>query len=217
SLYGKGPACEVSDETVDLQECLYEHSKPGFELFRLGATEADALEEVTFPSTANDLPRRHDLTAVIGDDRNDENLIIAQLTVLFLKFHNRMLDMIDRDPMLQRTIPGSTIFAKTRRFVQWHYQYLVVNRLVNQVILDRVFNEVFGSQSQGYVPKLYDAPGPAPASPVEFTMAAFRFGHSMVRNGYRLNGSDVRDRPLLGLLRHEPRRIRGSEVIDWGL
>jgi hypothetical protein len=48
----------------------------------------------------NDLPRRirrpddpeRDREALIGDPRNDENLVVAQLHVAFLRAHNRLVD-----------------------------------------------------------------------------------------------------------------------------
>ena len=215
SVYGGGPSSELDDRTVAPKDYLYDHSKPGWELLRLGSTQAETVNGIGFPTTASDLPRRQDLTAIIADDRNDENLIIAQLTVLFLKFHNRMVAMIGRDEALQRKIAGRTIFEKARRFVRWHYQYLVVTSFLRTVLLEHIYNDVFLPTSPPYVPKLYNPKSVPLALPVEFTMAAFRFGHSMVRNGYMLNEHDLTDRPLLSLLRHQPRQIRGSEKIDW--
>jgi Animal haem peroxidase len=214
SVYGKGPLYELNDQ-IDSRDYLYEHSKPGYELLRLGGNHAETVNGFGFPATASDLPRRPDLTAIIADDRNDENLIIAQMTVLFLKFHNRMVEMIDRDQDLQRKIAGNNIFEKAQRFVRWHYQYLAVTSFLRTVLLEEIYNDVFLPKDPPYVPKIYNPTTVPLALPIEFTMAAFRFGHSMVRNGYTLNEHDSTDRPLLSLLRHEPRQIRGSEIIDW--
>ena len=57
----------------------------------------------------DDLPRRDDGTAVIGDARNDENLILARLHVLFLKFHNRCLDTGLAAPL-----------AEAQQLTRWH-------------------------------------------------------------------------------------------------
>jgi hypothetical protein len=41
---------------------------------------------------ANDLPRNPEGRALIGDHRNDENLLVAQTQLAFLKFHNKVVD-----------------------------------------------------------------------------------------------------------------------------
>ena len=41
-----------------------------------------------------DLPRGENAVAQIGDDRNDENLVVAQLHVAFLRFHNAAVDWV---------------------------------------------------------------------------------------------------------------------------
>ena len=42
----------------------------------------------------NDLPRSPEGFALIGDHRNDENLLVAQTHLAFLKFHNAVCDML---------------------------------------------------------------------------------------------------------------------------
>ena len=42
----------------------------------------------------NDLPRSPEGFALIGDHRNDENLVVAQTHLAFLKFHNKVCDQI---------------------------------------------------------------------------------------------------------------------------
>src|SRR6266699_3892401 len=51
--------------------------------------------------------------ALIGDPRNDENVIVSQLQSTMLRFHNRMVDTL-----------GSS-FEDAQRMVRWHYQWVV--------------------------------------------------------------------------------------------
>ena len=44
-----------------------------------------------------DLPRNRQGRALIGDARNDENAIVAQLHLLFIRFHNKIVGLVRRD------------------------------------------------------------------------------------------------------------------------
>ena len=46
----------------------------------------------------NDLPRSPEGFALIGDHRNDENLLVAQTHLAMLKFHNAVCDMLAKGP-----------------------------------------------------------------------------------------------------------------------
>src|SRR5688500_14640761 len=76
-----------------------------------------------------DLPRRSDGVAIIGDPRNDENLMIAGLHAAFLLFHNRVVDRL----RAQGT-PANQVFAEARRLVTWHYQWIIVHEFLPQII-----------------------------------------------------------------------------------
>lgn len=214
SLYGKGPAGELADPSVAPEDYLYDHSTHGCERFRLGRIDPPVPgSSAKAPLSRSDLPRRHDLTAVVADDRNDENLIVAQLTVVFLKFHNRLLDLLELDKPLIQHVGGKTPFEKARRLVTWHYQYLVVNEFIDKIVPNDVSAKVFGGS---YTPRLFrPGPGHPVDLPVEFAMVAFRFGHSMVRDTYLLHAGSQKE--LSELLRREPRRLKTDEVVDWDL
>ena len=124
---------------------------------------------------ASDLPRFKG-RALIGDPRNDENSIVSQFQALMLRFHNRMVD--DND---------SLSFEDVQQRVRFHYQYVVLNdflpRIVHASVLDelRTASQYDRSKLAHYHWKTY------PFMPVEFSVAAYRLGHSMIRPGYRLN------------------------------
>jgi hypothetical protein len=168
SLYGIGP-----DESPE----LYEREDPA-KLRLTGLTD---------PDTPDDLPRRSDRTAVIGDPRNDENLIISQLHVAFAKFHNALVDHV-------RAQGGSgidAVFRQAQRLCRWHYQWVVIHDflpcVVGQSRIDAILKE---RADEPAIVKLnfYHPEDPRkPMMPIEFAVAAYRFGHSMLRPSYAIN------------------------------
>lgn len=158
---------------------------------------------------ANDLPRFGG-RAIIGDPRNDENSIVSQLQGLFLRFHNRMVD----------DNPGLS-FEQIQERVRFHYQYLVLNdflpRVVNKQVLDslKTTNHYDKSKLKFYHWKNF------PYMPIEFSVAAYRLGHSMVRPGYRLNNAANMLLPIfptaespIGLTGFQ--EMAAGRAIDWG-
>lgn len=119
--------------------------------------------------------------AIIGDGRNDENLLIAQLHVAFLRFHNRLADAWPNAP-----------FEDIRRMARFHYQWLVVNDFLIRVCDPQILAEVIGRGAPLYSEFFYDNPPDRPGRmplPLEFSAAAFRFRLSMMRGSYNHNGN----------------------------
>jgi hypothetical protein len=137
----------------------------------------------------NDLPRVNNPLqprAVIADGRNDENLIIAQLHLAFLKFHNLVL--ASSPTPAQGEIP----FDAARRLVRWHYQWIVLNDFLPRVIDPAVLDDIRKNGRKFY--KFKRAPfNGTPFMPVEFSVAAYRLGHSMIRDIYDFNRVFSRD------------------------
>src|SRR5438477_10427037 len=68
-------------------------SAAGHERFRIGMTRPLAMSATAFPSTAYDLYRSNG-DSFLADDRDGHHLILAQMHVLFLKFHNLILSYL---------------------------------------------------------------------------------------------------------------------------
>jgi hypothetical protein len=123
----------------------------------------------------NDLPRVPAISATnpqkaqIGDKRNDENTIIAQLHLAFLKFHNAVVD-------------DGFAFDDARRLVTHHYQWLVLQDFLPRVCDGKIVREVLQKGNRLYRPRNTEK-----FMPFEFSVAAYRFGHSMVRENYDFN------------------------------
>ena len=154
--------------------------------FRLGKTTA-ATTKRPGPAPAiglDDLPRTADGTAIISDDRDDENLLVAQVHVVFAKLHNRFMTLLEENPHLSPG--GADLFDRARRLVTWHYQWLVLHDFLPQIVQHNALREIRESGFRFYKRALRPQDAPM-ALPVEFTVAAFRFGHSMVQDAYILN------------------------------
>ncbi len=125
---------------------------------------------------AVDLPRSPNGRALIGDPRNDENAIVSQLQGLFLRFHNRFRA---RNPDLS--------FADIQQQVRFHYQFIVLNDFLPRIVDEDVLNELRTNGKFDRSKIRFYRPKNSPFLPVEFSVAAYRLGHSMIRPGYRLN------------------------------
>lgn len=119
----------------------------------------------------DDLPRTPKGTAIIGDPRNDENRIISQIQLSFLRFHNKVVDS------------GKT-FTKARRIVTWHYQWIVVNDFLRTICGDWVVDDILSNGRKVYRPECLGAG--EPFVPIEFAAAAYRFGHTMIPQKLRV-------------------------------
>lgn len=112
-------------------------------------------------------------TAIIGDPRNDENLIVSQFHHAMLRFHNAVVDLL-----LAASFSGD-IFAEAKRIVIHHYQWAVVHDFLIRICGTPVVNDALANVKATV--------GSAFKMPVEFAVAAYRFGHSMVRDNYWVN------------------------------
>jgi Animal haem peroxidase len=212
SLYGSGP--------MD-QPFLYDwgDSAP-FPGVKLLVGENPPEDEVTKAALAKvDLPRNQQGRALVGDARNDENLIISQLHLLFIHFHNKVVDQLATGAEhFERT----ELLEEAQRIVRWHYQWIVTHdflpRIVGKKMADSVLQPSDGDAAPTVKRKFFKW-ADEPFMPVEFSAAAFRFGHSMVRDTYRVN--DTAGVPIflqgnesgrhLGGLRRLPDSLR----IEW--
>jgi Animal haem peroxidase len=118
-------------------------------------------------------------TALIPDPRNDENLIVAQTHLAMIHFHNRVLDS------LPASVPDTQKFVQAREQVTLHYQWMIRHDFLPRICVERVLDNVFEGGRKLVEPGA--PPHSIPTMPVEFSVAAFRLGHSMVRQAYNWN------------------------------
>ena len=181
SVYGGGPTASPE---------LYDAKRPGY----LKVNVHDGL---------TDLPRDEVGAAFLGDPRNDENLIVAQLHTVFLRLHNTFRDQ------------GKS-FTQAQQLCRWHYQWLIVHdflpRIVGQAAVDRVLvrkSGVLTAATSFYKPKNPNKP----YMPIEYSGAVYRYGHSMIRAEYEVQ--DGHTVPIFGRDGYED--LRGSRPIPENL
>lgn len=135
-----------------------------------------------------DMPRLGDI-AVIGDPRNDENGIVSQLHVAFMRLHNACVDLVRANGARE-----DEVFGTAQRLAQWHYQWVVAHdflrRIIGPELHGRLLTRVEDEDGSREVIRLqHYRHKKNPYLPVEFSVAAYRFGHTQVRDRYSINGS----------------------------
>ncbi|MBD2060347.1 hypothetical protein H6F88_30870 [Oculatella sp. FACHB-28] len=184
SVYGDGPTLNPTNPT-EAKDFYQEDDPVKFKIGQnaLKNSAGDDVPGERIPPTDDlmrDLPRK-DRNAIIGDSRNDENLIVAQLHTAFLRFHNAVVDWIrTNEPKSFKDEQG--LFERAQNLVRWHHQWLVVNDFLKTLTVDGTVDNIL----KGGL-KFYDLQYRDIFMPLEFSVAAYRFGHSMVRAGYDYN------------------------------
>lgn len=138
-----------------------------------------------------DLPRNSQGTPLMGDPRNDENLVLSQLQVAFLRFHNAMVQHVKDEFGL--THPAE-VFGEAQRLVRWHYQWIILHEFLPKTVGQAMVDDILQNGRKFYKWRN------APYIPVEFSVAAYRFGHSQVRPSYRVNFGADDDHQFFALL-----------------
>ena len=129
-----------------------------------------------------DLPRDPNNNAILGDSRNDEHIILAQFHLAMLRFHNAVTDRLRKDPSLADQ-SAERIFKLAQRQVRWHYQWIILHEFLPLTIGQERVDDILKKGLRFYeADKKKDPP-----IPIEFSVAAYRFGHSQIRPSYRLN------------------------------
>jgi Animal haem peroxidase len=202
SVYGRGPAAEPQ---------FYDPADPAKLLLRVNANGVE------------DVPRDGD-RAVVPELRNDENLIVVQLHQAVAKFHNRVVDHVRA-----QGLRPEWVFEAARRLTRWHYQWAVVHDFLPRFVGDElvgpngaVYKELAGKPPaitlRYYRPTNKDG---RPFMPIEFAVAAYRFGHSIIRPFYVINQTTL-DRggvPVFGpdgeFNLNGGRPVPSDLVMDW--
>lgn len=180
-VYGDGP--EASPH-------LYHPDHKGFLLF---GNAGNAL----------DLARTKQGVALIGDPRNDENQIVSQLQGAFICLHNIVMTALESGEtgMVHKALggisqvamatfgKGEEPFQVARRICRLHYQWLVAHDLLEAFVATDVLKEARQHLSQGRLPAPFDEK--SPVMPIEFSGAAYRFGHATVQSKYQLNHENL--------------------------
>jgi hypothetical protein len=199
SVYGRGPVNEPQ---------FYDPS------------DRDKLWVTPNVNAVEDMPRDGSGRAIIPEPRNDENLIVIQLHKAVARFHNRIVDYTRA-----QGVRREWVFETARRLTRWHYQWAVIHDFMPRFVSDElvgangsVYREVAGKPP--VINLSYYRPtnrNGRPFMPVEFAVAAYRFGHSIIRPFYVLNDRGVVPvfGPEGGFNLNGGRPIPSDLVIEW--
>jgi heme peroxidase len=172
SLYGAGPQ---DPESAKFYEADGLHLKMGKTVAAEGIPAKEGFDLPRGAGSSAAAKRK----AIIPDPRNDENLAVAQTHLALIRFHNRVVDS------LPASVPSAQRFAQARELVTKHYQWMIRTDYLPRICAGGVVNDVFTNGR-----KAFEVGVPAtavPTMPIEFSVAAFRLGHSMIRSAYNWN------------------------------
>lgn len=196
SVYGSGPAGD---------SFLYQNPTP----MHSGRDEDKLLIGRNDQDEPNDLPRNRQDVALTSDPRNDENLLVSQFHLAMCKFHNRVVDHLEAD-----SATDISVFEEAQQLVRWHYQWVVLNDFLPTICDEDIVQAVRTGGRRYFT--FENRKGPF--IPVEFAGAAYRYGHSQVRDRYRVNDGFEgrlfdRDNPVdsLGAFGEVP----ANKAVDW--
>ena len=214
------PASEVSTQLINGRRPLLDLSQVYGDGPPLGAAtgvvsagplfeEPGKLLKVAAAPPGFDVPRTDNGTAIIADMRNNENLNVCQLHCAFLLFHNKVAEG------LPAALTADERFIRAQQLVRWSYQYIVLNDYLTTVCDPAIVADI---QANGL--RYYSPDDDTLFMPLEFSVAAFRFGHSMIRPNYEINATttltlaQVLGVPAL-LGPGAPPQIDGPNIIEW--
>jgi heme peroxidase len=187
SLYGAGPGDPKSAKFYSDGV----HLKMG-KTDKIGPPPLQARDGFDLPRVGGSGSKKKKRAANIPDHRNDENLAVAQTHLAFIRFHNRVVDS------LPNALPDTQKFAQARDIVTRHYQWMLRHDYLPRIVAPAVVNDVFNNGRKAFEPNAN--PTKVPTMPIEFSVAAFRLGHSMVRQAYNWNAAFPGDQGTLDLL-----------------
>ncbi|WP_129273448.1 peroxidase family protein [Bradyrhizobium betae] len=197
TIYGGGPeVCPFAYEA---------RPKAARSRLRLGGGEVNSddpvamnpkgrdIARVACPWDPNSQPQR--LTDVmIADQRNDDHAILSQLTTLFHHLHNGLLAKLS-PPTAGTTVSDTAAtdkaFLCARGAATLIYRHIIRRDVMRRVLNRKIYNRYNVDQPHLLSASSAQHPFRGSSIPLEFTHAAFRFGHAMVRDSYQINPANA--------------------------
>ena len=98
------------------------------------------------------------------------------MQVAFIRTHNRIVDRLRADG-----VDEGDVFEEARRTATWHYQWVILTEFLPLLVGQSWWASC--STAAGRC----SGPEEDPYIPFEFADAAYRYGHSQIRDTYRVN------------------------------
>ena len=153
--------------------------------------------------------------AIIVDARSEENLSLAQLQIAFMKFHNAVVKNSEHQ--------SENSFENARKIVIRHYQHIILKDFLPTFVQNKILRAVEEKFMKDKKNTFYNPDSDDMYLPTEFTVAALRFGHSMIRNSYNWNRNRLKKNATLrklsdfsettGVLAEN--KLRSAWIINW--
>jgi hypothetical protein len=96
-----------------------------------------------------------------------------------IRFHNRVVDT------LPNSVPPGQRFEKAQEKVVKHYQWMLRTDYLPRICAPGIVTNVWNQKRKVF--EVGADPMSVPTMPIEFSVAAFRLGHSMIRAAYNWN------------------------------
>lgn len=183
-------------------ECLYGDGPAAAPYMYQRDDPAKLLLGVNEAGRPDDLPRNAEGMALVADPRQDVHLLISQFQVAMIRAHNQIVDRMRADGAAE-----ATLFDEARRALTWHYQWIVMHEFLPATIGAEYARRLL-AEGTAFVPSGIQA-----SIPLEFADAAFRYGHSQMRQTYHLRPGGPALRLFPDLLGFRP--VPADRVIDW--
>ncbi|WP_299148135.1 peroxidase family protein [uncultured Tateyamaria sp.] len=206
----------VRTPSLDL-DCVY-GAGPEASPHLYGAGEAEQFLVFGRDDNHRDLARTCAGKALIGDPRNDENILVAQVQSIFIQLHNILMSKrveggdaahdistcahegLPKHVWHDHVSPKLANFQEVRRFIRLHYQWIVWCELLPSFVTQDCLDWALENHAFGW---------DAPVMPVEFTGAGYRFGHATTQFEYALRDGEAA-RALFALPGFGPRPEDGN-------
>ena len=144
------------------------------------ATPID-VEDSGFDSAPGN-PRCLRTEALVADARNDDHALVAQVALLFHRMHNFILDHLNGFVPAKTAPDAYRNFICARFILTLLYRRIIVKDVLYRLLDPSVYRYYFLPDINA--DKLVS--DPSAGVPVEFSHGAFRCGHAMVRNSYKV-------------------------------
>jgi hypothetical protein len=141
---------------------------------------------------------------VLADERNAENLILRQMTAVFARWHNFAVEQF-RSAIADK----KALFARARLQTQHQYQWLVCRDYLPTLLDLDVYKQLFVRGRSTIRWKSFSIP-------IEFSAAAMRFGHAMVRPNYLFSFGQEMHLPQIFGRATDRGALEGRFQINWG-
>lgn len=167
NVFGGGPRIDPQLYASDHKHLLMSGT--------LGRPQADGFPTVRDHRDVFDLARNPtNGQAILVEPRDDENQIISQISAAFVAFYNNF-------------VSRGYGYAKARQLTEDYYQEIVLTDVLPAFVGQSTINKYLHFGPHGAVQVRTPNFPDANFTPIEFSVGAYRFGHSLVRNDYHIN------------------------------